>query len=233
MAATDTSGEVVFSLTINDEYYKFMVELDGELKKITEPSYISNQDVTDGIPIQINTGSGLGDDFFEFYSISHDLSFNNNTNNFRLDWSDPSGLASQFCLKVYNTANFTNTIYNQSCTTGGSGTILVGVERVNGTTYLGKAYYNQSGLELLLDTESYTFPETTQTFGTYGLFLQVIITVFAVLTAFASPALAAIMVPFSLIAGKVLSFNIFSWGPLIGMQIVGLVLAMAFSKGRG
>ena len=228
IGVTNAEGKVVMHLTMNDEYYKFIVEIDGVVAKITDPAYITSTTYT----IQIATGSEIGTEFSEFYSISHDLSFNTATNNFRFDFSDSNNIASQFCLYVYQYNNFSTTTYNSSCTTDASGTILLGVSPINGTTYLARSYYVQSGYNKQLDQLYHTFSGSGVLTTTYGLFLQFLITGFFALSGVFSMGLAAIITPFSLIIGKFLYLNNFDLNALGGLQIVGIIIAIILSKQR-
>lgn len=225
---TNTAGSVIMTLTKFDEYYKFMVERAGSLLKITSPSYIT----TDSVTIQIITSESIGEEFFNYLSISGDLTFNTATDNFRLDYSDTSGLASNVCLSVYRGANSTKYLYDSQCSSSSSGTILISVSAENGTSYYAVATYVDEGVSKFLDSLSYTYPSSS-VFGSQGLFLQLLLTLAFAFTALFSTVIAAVVIPFSLIIGSVVGLNAFSAGMLATVQVIGLVVAIVLSMRKG
>lgn len=224
---TDVAGKTIMSLTKNDEFYKFLVYYNDILRFTSTPAYIT----TDEYTIQINFDEDIAEDIFNYWTISGTLAFNTATDNFRLDFSDSTGITSEFCVKVDRYRNITKTAdYNTSCTTSASGTILVGVVAENGTRYVATAYYTESGEETYLDSDSYTYPDVQANLGANGLIMQAIFTMIFTLLALKSLALASILAPFTLILGNMVGLNQFSMAALIAVQAIGVFLAYVFSK---
>jgi hypothetical protein len=227
IAQTDVDGKVIMSLTKNDEYYKFMVEYNSELLKVTNPAYIT----TDSLTIQVLFSQDIGEEYYNYKSISYSLTFNPSTNNFRLDFTDSNNVATQMCLYVYKSLNYTQPLQNSTCTTSSSGTILIPITPLNGTTYFAKAIYTEDSQEKYLAGLTYSFPESTSNLG-YKLFLQIIITLASASFAIASASVAAIVVPLSLIIGNYIGLNAFSMASLIILQIVGIIISIVISTKR-
>jgi hypothetical protein len=206
-----------------------MVEYDGELKTVTTPAYITS----DSLTIQISLGDIVGVDYYHLANIYADLSVNLMTNNFRLDYDDTDGIVESVCLNVYTIGLLGETYFNSSCSSSAAGTLLVSMTSVNGTTYLGKAYYYEGGVSHYLASKTYTFPSTNPFGSVYGLLLQLMLTVSVAFIAVWSIPLAAILVPLSLVLGKMLMLNIFGWDTLTALLIVGFIIGYVTRKNNG
>jgi hypothetical protein len=223
IVTTGNDGTAISTVTFNNEYYKFIVVHEGEVKLTTVPEYITSTTKT----LQISTGSSFGEEYFDYYNFYKDLTFNTGSNNFRLDYVDGNGINSQVCMRVSQLGNFTSTLLNTSCQTGASGTILIGVSPVNGTTYSAYAYFlDTNSIEYYLDSETYTFGTSTgqQVFGNYGLFLQWFLTGSMALIGFIGLEFAMITIPVSLWVGSYLGLNAFSTVGLYAVSTVGLLM---------
>lgn len=229
IGTTNVEGEVVMGLTLNNEYYRFIIEYpSGSVVEITDPAYIT----TTSLIIPISQGNDLIEEYVEYAGITNSLVFNDVTNNFRLDFSDSTNTASYYCLYVFKVTNSTQSNYNSSCTTASSGTILVGVQNTSGVTYLAKATYTQIGIERLLNTAIKEFRSITPFSGTSGLWLQLIITIgFALLFLLNAP-IGIIMTAMSFVFGKLIGINIFTWGGIYALiaACVGVAILVSMKK---
>lgn len=230
---TDIQGKVNFVVTFNDEYYKQSVEYNGVLKKTTDPDYIDTTSIT--IPITLSE-INIIEDLINYDGISGVLVFNNATNNFRFDWVDTNLIASQYCLKVYQNVNGSQNLYNSSCESGASGgSMLLGVLNSSGLNYYGVVTYYEDDVQKYLTSLYYEFPysESERPLGNkYGLFIQLILTLGMTSLAVLNIGFAMILAPFSLILGKILGWNVFSWAGLLALQAVGFILAIMASMRR-
>lgn len=228
---TDVSGKTTFTVTFNDEYYKQVVEYpSGTLKKTTTPDYIDSPSVI--IPISLGDNN-IAEDVISYAGISGTLVFNNVSDNFRFDWSDTGLVASQYCLNVYRMTGLSQTLYNDSCSSGASaGTILLGVANGSGFVYYAVASYYEDSVQKYLTSLYYEYPTPVadEPLGNkYGLFIQLILTIGMTSLVVLNIGLAMILVPFSLIIGKILGWNVFSWVGLFALQVVGIILAILAS----
>ena len=222
---TNYAGETILSLTMSDEYYKFIVEYNDQTMLTTTPAYI----LSDSLTIQINLGTEVGEDFDNYMSLDYDLTFNDLTNNFRLNYNDVNGIIEQVCVNIESVKMSGVTPYNSSCLSSASGTILVGVHAINGTLYRAKAYYYESGERKLLDIKEHFYP-SSDVWGTYGLFLQIIITLCFVMLGLWTPALSCILVPVSLLLGRAINLTTFDYVYLIPLVVIGVICAWLVNK---
>ena len=107
--------------------------------------------------------------------------------------------------------------------------MIVGLNPVSGSSYLGYSYYLENGNPKILDQLYQNF-NTTKSFKQYGLFLQIILTLFFAFMGFVSFSLVAILIPFSLILGKILSLNAIGNDGLAALQIAGIIIAYMISR---
>lgn len=171
MTQTSFDGLTVMPLELNTEYYKFYIFYEGDLKLATEPTYIYQDTLT----FQIILGEETASKFYESEGIFVNVSFNNNTNNFRMDYADTQQIGSRYCLEVYKlNALDSSDLYNSSCITTYSGSILVGVAPTNGTTYVAEAYYSASD-KYYIGGASHTYFNANP-LGFLGLFAVLILT---------------------------------------------------------
>lgn len=218
---TNFLGQTILSLTYNDEYYKFIVEYDGSTLTTTSPLYIQSSTYT----IQVIIGDIIGEDYYHYEDLDYNLTYNNVTNNFRLDYNDVSGLIDQVCVYVYNTTLTSKTLINSTCLGVASGSILTGIPVVNNTSYEAKAYYTKDGKTSYLTSRSVAFT-TDPDFLNYGLFLQIIITTTFALMSLWKLEISAIITPLSLILGRMIGLTSFPYEILIPLLVVGIILAM-------
>jgi hypothetical protein len=231
IGVTDIAGKTSLTVTFNDEYYKQIVEYpSGTLRKITIPDYINSTSIT--IPITLGDNNVI-EGLINYDSIGAVFVFNNASNNFRFDWTDTNQIASQYCVQIYLMNGLGQTLYNDTCETGASaGVILRGVANGSGLVYYGKVTYYESGVQKYLTSLYHEYPISLveEPLGNkYGLFIQLILTIGMTSLVVLNIGLAMILAPFSLILGKILGWNVFSWVGLFALQVVGIILAIIAS----
>lgn len=128
---TNFEGITVASLSLNDEFYKFMVEYNNEVVLTTEASQIYGTTLT--LFVDLIGGSGFGNTFTR-YDLSGSIAYLNTSASFRFNFNDATNTASQGCLVVYELSE-TKTVYNQSCSASSSGSITVGIDNSTGQSY--------------------------------------------------------------------------------------------------
>jgi len=218
---TNYEGQTIMPLTKNDEFYKFIVEYEGETVKTTSASYITSDDIV----IQVNIGENAFETFFEYLSIDASLVFNPSTDNFRFTFNDVLGVAGEFCLKVFKVQPMGTTQVNSTCTTGASGTLLLGVTPENGTMYVGKAYYDG----VFLIDAAYSYPDGTN-FGKTGLFMQALLTLAFAGIALHNVRLVPVAIGASLLIGRFVHLHTIAWPSVIALFIVGFILTWVLDR---
>lgn len=222
-AITNFEGQAKLNLILNAEFYKFIIEYGGEVKKITEPSYIYSTDLA----FQILTGTDTGQLYNYYKSIAHSLVFNPETSKFRLTYSDTNGAISQACLKLYRMTALTETLINTSCSSSTSGVLLVPAQNVTGATYKAVAYVYFPD-EYLLTSMFHTF-RSGDIIGNIGLFGCILLTIFFFCFGFWRPILIPILTPIPSLLFSIFGLINLDVKYTIPIQIGGLIIAWIIS----
>lgn len=214
--STDFSGKADFVVRRNQEFYKFIIEIDKEVRRITNPNYI----VSEVLTIQIlSTTSGL--EFFNTERISAFITFNNETNNFRADYNDPSNIGSLYCFELYKTG-FNRVLINSTCSNSPSGTLLINHEPSNGF-YEGVVYARINPRQFV-NSKTFDFSIVFNS-GNNGLVLQILLTLFFAFTFMFSPVIGLIVTPLSLLVGRMLELNSLGYEYIVPLIIVSFIIA--------
>lgn len=220
---TDDSGQAVFSIVLGNEYYKFIVELNGVIYLETAPSYIYTTSKT----LQILTKQLTGQSFFEANGIYVNLSYNDVNKYFRLHWIDNGKVASQTCLVVTRqNSDGGETQLNESCGTS-SGILYAGFTAVNGTVYKALAYTTLKStsqkVPLAVYVKSFVIDYMMGDMGWIIILIILLIVVFA--TGYIDVSLPLILTPLVFIFGSAMH--------LINIQMAYLIPVAVLFMGIG
>lgn len=129
---TNFEGVAVGNIVLNSEYYKFVIDYEGETRLTTTPTYIYGTSLNFYIP----TGNSGMEDYFSEADISGTLSFNYDTNLATFTYSDLDNSATRGCLYAYTSNLGVNTLVNTSCSTSSSGSLNLFIFNTSSTWYL-------------------------------------------------------------------------------------------------
>lgn len=230
VAKTDSSGQAVIPMQMNEEFYKFYLYYPfGTLRLTTSPQYITSENIN----FQINNEELPGFDFNATMRIVYDLTFNNVTNTFRYDFAQVDGSAIISTLDVYRVSAIEMVLVNSSNATGSAGTILVSVPEINGTTYIAQAkvLYPASppNATSLVAALSHYFG-SKQSFGNLGLFGVILLTMMMVFVSAVSLTLMVVLLPVPLLLGSIIGIVAFPLGICIILEIMALIVAYMLSQ---
>lgn len=224
--ATNFEGTARMYLTLNSAYYRFVLYYPyNNLRQTTSPTYITSNT----IEFTINLFEDVAQDFFDLYSVNGRLRYNNDTNSFRFEYSDPSLSIENAELEVYRLDSRGEELINTTSLSTVSGTLLMNIEPVNGSTYRARAYITKNGIRQLFDTLSHTFlaQNVLGHLGLYGVMLFTIIFAFAF--TFSIP-IGVIMTPIpSIIFSAMGWINIETWITVM-LELVAIVLAVIINN---
>jgi hypothetical protein len=226
---TNFEGEAAIYLTLNSVYYRFLIYYPaGTLVLSTTPTYV----YTNTISFQINTGDTVLDDYYTIQDMTYSFTFNNDTDSFKLIYSDTSSSISQACVYVYKQTLQEYGIYDSTCSSSTSGTILISVTPLNGTTYTASAYATLNNENYLLDTISHHYPSRTalDIIGNMGLIIAIILTIaFAFIMMWSIP-IGVIVVPLPLIILSYLGIIALDPALAISLELAALVIAVFIGR---
>ena len=220
---TDTKGQALGNIVLYNTFYTFLIYSDNNLV------YAEN-----GVRVIANTrtftislaGTVWTDDFVVSGSVSHDLYFNNATNNFVFTYSDSSSTMHYGCLRV-DKINRTGS-YNLSddCLYSASGSVITTIIPSNDTTYIATGYIKFDN-EFIKDVLEVVFVKPLAFFHTQEpglmLFLAIIIWISLFLIGLPHPAVSLAMFGIAMVVTSLLGLYMISGTMLVGIIFLALV----------
>lgn len=217
---TDTDGRVYFNLIPNEEFYKFIVQVDGQIVLTSTPRVIRINDIIDGITLQISTGPDLTEAFRTIRNINTALVYNYDTENFRLDFSNALGSDITMCLLIERPRILENNVFiSEECLTSSSGTILIPYSLEDFTVRARAVSQGQVYNELTI------YVPRDVSFGVLGLFIQLILTLSFIGFTMSRPKLLLLSISFSLMIGKFFNFHDLSWTSVFVSFVVSIIIS--------
>lgn len=222
-------GKSLFDAQLNTEFYKFIVEYPvGTVALETTPTYIYTTDLT----LVVSTSDSGAENWFKYSDASTNLDFNVATNNFRYSYSDTTSSIQEACVYVYAVDNnFTSTLYNSSCSSSSSATILVGVSNITHTLYRADAYLTIGGIKSF-DRQLFHQYNKSTSWGASGLLIAILITLVIVFIFVQTkdPTTIILMIPLGLTLTNVFGITHFDiWVPM-ALWAISLILAYIVSR---
>lgn len=224
IGTTDFNGEILMSLSQNDEYYRFIVlDADGNVLLTTDDAYIIDTTIILNLP-----GLGAtGEEAFQYLNIDASIDYDSTTNIFTFDFSDPSNLQSQFCLTVYKD----NILNGQNCTTSDLGSLYVTITPVNGSIFRATGtILLEDALLLAQDVQVFSSRDTNT--GNLGLLMQIMLSLLFIIFTLKLPEMIPLAFGISLLLGRAANLNILDWTTVSGITFGCLILSVWLGKKR-
>lgn len=224
--SSDVGGKAYFQVEASNELYQFVVDYPfGETKLTTEPLYLEETTYN----LYIDTGTSYGQDLFYETSIIYSLTYDNSTNQFSVTYTDPSIIASQYCLTIKRHGTYSLDTLNSSCGTSTTGTITIGGLENNTVNY-GVFSATINGEDRVIASIWKELYSDNLPSGKFGLFMAGLILITFVLL-FKVPELSLIIGGGSLVLLRFLGLIDISWSWSIGVWVFSIVLTlMVFLK---
>jgi hypothetical protein len=224
VVSTNTNGLAYFEGTLNDEFYKFVVEYPfGTQVLITSADYLRSSALT----LRINTESPVFNDYFSYIDTYGSLSFNSVTNNFNFEWNGVS--VTEGCLYVYEG----DVLFNYTCVSASSGNPLITVVNSSGTTYYARGIVSIGGDDYLLGSLSHTFP-TADALSSDNkkmfLLLTIFLTIVIGLLTLWNITVFLLLTPLPIFVTSLIGLVPISRPVGIGLFLVAITLAVLISK---
>lgn len=169
---TNFEGVAYANIVLNAEYYKFIIDYDGETRLTTNPTYIYGTDLTFYVPI----GTQGMEDFFEEADLSGQITYNYATGLVTFTYSDLDNTASQGCLYAYTRSSYANTLVNTSCSSSSSGTVYSYAFN-SSTNWWFEGVVTKGGNDYTLSTYRVDFTTKLQESGSGAFFAFILLAV--------------------------------------------------------
>ena len=224
---TDYNGEAIGNIILDTAWYKFIIERNGVLLRETEPTKITSTTLT----ITVNLLTDFYEQYNTFRGITGSFVFNNDTFNYRFVFSSTSGDVHYGCIKVKELGPLTDTLVNNTCVSGSSGTVLVNVGNISETnkTYSGVAYIKFDD-EYVWDI--LTVGDTTgkEFYGIDGVFFTFLLVITCIMAGLFKPEASILLGLTGLTIATMLQIYTFGLLWLIGLWVLGGLLLYRISR---
>ena len=223
---SDSEGICKFSAELNSEYYRFAVYYPFDnLVLYTSPSYIYST----ALELQINTVESILSDFDVINGIYTNLQYDNSSNLFEVGYFDTTAGATDYKLEVYEVTPLSTNLITSNSSTSSIGNMIASLTPSNDTTYVAEFSAEVDEDYTIIDTES--FRSNPISFGKFGLFLILLLTMVIPFTAVFSMSVAVILTPIPLLIGAIINIIPGSLlGILIFFEILAIVVAIIINK---
>ncbi|MFP4117953.1 MAG: hypothetical protein ACLFTR_03435 [Candidatus Woesearchaeota archaeon] len=230
IARTDFEGVASLGVVQFDEFYRIVIEHNGEIKYSTEQFQINRDSYT----FQIVIGDSFADSFFSDFQIYRNIRYDYENDMFRFEYSDSGGEVTEACIEVYETdvMNGSEKI-SENCVTGSAGILYSEeIEPKNGTTYRGMGFLYYGNKEQYVGSETVSFTDTPG-MGVIGILAVLLFTLlFLGLWISSSEALFLIMLPLPTVIGSMIGWIDVEFGYALGLEIVAIIVAIFIYRRR-
>lgn len=155
-ALTNFEGQTKTYVTLNDEYYQFLIYYEDELRQTTNPTYVYGTSLS----FYINTGDTILSDFKKYSQITGRVSVNSAKTLADFLWDDLDGAATQACLYGYKPSNGGLTLLNSTCLSAASGKVFMIINNATSNEWYLSGKVQKNGTWYEIDTERVDYPST-------------------------------------------------------------------------
>lgn len=218
MFNTNDEGQGFFNVVLYNEWYRFIVVLDGEVVKTTTSEKLSSTSKT--IHIQL----GGENNYILFDNIQGDVAYNNDTQVVSFTFVDTSGYTQQGCMECIKTNNNGSVDYYDECVTSTAGIISTHLTE-NGTyTCYGKILLisEYDNIYKIMDVEliQIGLPAAYAINHQYGKFISFLMLGFA---AFIGVVAESIFLGLSILIIVLITIGYFGWLNITPFVFWGIV----------
>lgn len=212
---TDSDGTALGQLILNTQWYQFILEFEGKVVLLTEPTKLTSTTRT----FRINLVSDYFANYDVFLGATTSLTFNNATNRFRYTYSDPSGNVRQGCLRLVRRSVNGDSEVNQSCTSSAASTIILTIPSpVGSNLYIGTGSVGINPT-FVTDVLEHSFDQAWRQFGLAGVFVSLLIVLALALAGLPSFIISIVLAVVGLVFVNMLGFYHLNWSILVGLVI--------------
>jgi len=222
---TDSDGEAFAQIIQDTQFYRFIVEVNGEQFFFSEPQKIDSLS-------NIFRISLTADPFETIQTLDNvvtSLTFDNDTNTFTYTFNDLTGDVNLACLRVTRRTYSGDTLINKTCVNSNAGSIDITISNPGTSLYIATGVI-QINPERVTDTFAKHFDTTFTTWGDEGLMMTFLMVSTIVLVGVFSPVIAIILGLAALIFAIVMGLFHLTWTTMMGLIIVGGIAMYKQSK---
>jgi hypothetical protein len=219
--ATNFEGRTVVPIVLNSEYYKFIIEYDGDTVLSTSPTYIYGTSLSFYVTLSVNALN----EYLGSYGLNGAINYSTSASTAYFIWNDETNTATNACLKVYTRSGSSKTLTNSTCTPSPAGTNYLYVPNSSGAYYL-EGVVTRGGSDYTI--AFYTIDGITYVPGDddgNGFFYMAVIVIVAAFIGFWSLEVAIVLATLAQLIFSLTGLVSIPVGISAGVFVLGLVTA--------
>jgi hypothetical protein len=227
MGRTGLDGNAELHLEKDNEFYKFILLFRGTARTETVGTIVTDNMITNGLNFQISTVTNALETLEDLIGVSAGIFYNNDTSTFRFTYANQGTIVSQGCLDINLMTSSGVELYNQSCVSSTSASILIPIDRTTGGQYVAVGTLEATdGTEYTVGSLSVSISEAVTTLGVPVLFLAVFIVGGIAFMGIFNPKVMIMTTGLGIATVAIFQFAVFSWVAVAGVIVMGMVVAM-------
>ena len=217
---SEPSGAAVGHIILNTQYYKFLLNYNGQLVQETEETILT----TTARNFRVNLLTDYLVDYDVYENTATTLTWTNATTTFSYTFNQQAGDTITGCLSVIKRTINGDTLLNETCQTTTSATINVDLgTNLGSNTYIATGYIISNGETFLTDTLSIEFDELFKTWGINGIFVSFLILLTLVLIGIWNPIVSVVLMTVGMISLVVLGLFQLTFPILMAFTIISIL----------
>lgn len=224
MGRTNFDGHDSIYMRLNDAFYRFVLEKDGEILRVFDPFKITDTNL-----ILKTSPIGYGQWFSYINDFGWYCSHNDVTNITSCTYSDTGGNSQEICLLVKQEDLFNYTTICDYCETSTSGTLYCDLGDTKDNIYL----YT---LTVVFDETSYVLEHgyldftSSTTWGLMGVLVALMLFITCTFIGIRSPTSAMALAVVSLFISSTFGFIDIAVGSILGIAVVAAIIIYRMSS---
>lgn len=221
---SDLEGKFITYLQLDTAWYMFILEKNNEVLNTYSPMQIADT-IDDPEELTLYISTTLPEFFHIFSTIDHNCTFNSATNVTRCTFTDTSGLTKQFCLVVKKINMLGEEEICSSCLSSTSGTLTCSLGNVSGDYKYDLYLVTNSGNKYLVEQNYLNFVTgVTTVFGSYGLFIGIMLVLSAVGLSIINPFVSGVVAVLGLAMGQLMGLYEISIAGFVSLIIIAIMI---------
>lgn len=215
---TNFEGKVESNLQINNEYYKFIIEYEGETVQTTQPTYVYGTTLT----FVVTIGTSGFEEYFASGTITGTITRPSNTV-ISFTWNDQDTTATSGCVYAYLESGTGSTLYNSSCINTPSGTTFITLDNSTSGTYTIYGRVVKNAKTYTVDSDIVRFTPLLPTSNGADLFILFMLLLAVVFIGLWNPTVGVVLagiVPFLLSLTGIINLSVGVTSAVLFMSIV-------------
>lgn len=223
---TNFEGLLVERLELGSEFYKFIVELNGDTVLSTDSTYVYGD-----FELVANTQESGFNPLFALTGLYGEITVNESARSVLYEFSDRDNLASQGCLEIYYYNVFNRVLVNDSCVSGASGSVTLIVSNVTGS-YEARGYITKDNIEYFVTMDNFEVNSSDAFSDSDSLLLSVFIIIISFFLGFFAIEIGLVSAGFTTMILSIVGLLDLSISVTIPIFVLSLVAAFLIANKR-